>query len=112
MDITQADNIRQLRATILRTVYDNHRQQQSRLRLVLLEGMLERLFFEVSRNDLVTVLQDLKERGYLRFTEKKDPWTHKIEIGEMQITPEGRDLVEALGRRRDGGLIDEGVDFA
>jgi len=104
MDITQAENIRQLRATILRTVYDNHRQQQSRLRLVLLEGMLERLFFEVARNDLIAVLQDLKERGYLNFREDRDRYTRKVNIGEIQITPKGRDLVEKTE-------TDEAVDF-
>ncbi|MCU1308243.1 MAG: hypothetical protein JWN45_2938 [Acidobacteriaceae bacterium] len=106
MDITQAENIRQLRATILTTVYDNHRKQHSRLRLVQLAGVLETLFFDIALNDLVTVLQDLKERRYLEFKENKDRWTHRVNIGEIQITPKGRDLVE-----RAPGCADPGVDF-
>lgn len=96
MDILQAHNIRQLRATILQIIYENHARQQSRLRLVPLHGALERLFFDVSEDELVTVLQDLKDRGYLSYAQDAAAWkkSRKTVIGEIQILPAGRDLVE------------------
>jgi len=96
MHILQALNIRELRAAILQIVYDNHCRQQSRLRLTPLHGALEMLFFDISVDDLVTVLQDLSERSYLSFKRDEGKWKKSREqvIGEIQILPAGRDLVE------------------
>jgi hypothetical protein len=96
MHILQANNIRGLRATILQIVYDNHFKRNSRLRLTPLHGALERLFFDISEDELVTVLEDLQERGCLTFTRDEKKWkkSRELVIGEIQITPKGRDLVE------------------
>ncbi len=96
MDILQGDNVRELRATILQLVYENHLKQRSRLRLLPLYGAVTRLFFDVSENELLTVIQDLKERGYLTFERDEELYrkTRKTVIGEIQILPAGRDLVE------------------
>jgi hypothetical protein len=95
--ILQADNIRNLRAAILQVVYDNHFGRRSRLRLTPLHGAIDRLrFVDVSEDELVTVLEDLKERGYLTFSRDEEKWRkhRELVIGEIQITPLGRDLVE------------------
>lgn len=96
MHILQAANIRELRATILQIVYDNHFSRSSRLRLTPLHGALERLFFDVSEDELVTVMEDMRERGCLTFTRDEKKWkkSRELIIGEIQITPKGRDLVE------------------
>lgn len=96
MHILQADNIRNLRAAILQIIYDNHFERRSRLRLTPLHGALDRLRFEVSEDELVTVLEDLKERGYLTFSKDEQKWrkSRELVIGEIQIMPAGRDLVE------------------
>lgn len=96
MDIPQGINVRQLRAAILQIVYDNHFRQRSRLRLVPLLGALTRLFFDVSEDELITVLQDLKERKYLDFKRDEERYrkNREIVIGEIEIKPAGRDLVE------------------
>jgi hypothetical protein len=98
MDILQANNAKQLRAAILGILYDNQRAQRSRLRMVMLNGALEKLFFEITPNDLITVLQDLKERGYATFKEgfanEDDRRAGRRTLGEIQILPAGRDLVE------------------
>lgn len=96
MHILQAENIRTLRGTILQIVYDNHLKRNSRLRLTPLHGALERLFFDVSEDELVTVLEDLQERSCLTFTRDEAKWkkSREVVIGEIQITPKGRDLVE------------------
>ena len=94
--ILQADNVRNLRAAILQVVYDNHFGRRSRLRLTPLHGALDRLRFDVSEDELVTVLEDLKERGYITFTRDEEKWrkSRDLVIGEIQIMPAGRDLVE------------------
>src|SRR5437016_1051439 len=96
MDILQADNIRQLRAAILQIIYGNQVSQRSRLRFTPLHGAVSRLFFDVSENELITVLQDLKERGYISYERDEDEYrrSHKTVIGALQIQPRGRDLVE------------------
>ena len=96
MSILQADNVRNLRGAILQIIYDNHFQRRSRLRLVNLHGALERLFFGVSEDELVTVLEDMKERGVLTYSQDEQRWrkSREVVIGEIQITPLGRDLVE------------------
>jgi hypothetical protein len=110
MHILQAENIRELRATMLQIVYDNHFGRKSRLRLTPLHGALERLFFDISEDELVTVLEDLQERGYLTFTRDEQKWrkSRELIIGEIQITPRGRDLVEdAPGAR----VKEPGISF-
>lgn len=94
MDILQAEHVKLIRGVILRMVYDSHRKQQSHPGLLTLAGALERLFYDVSLNDLLTILQDLKERGYLEFVQTKDRWTGHVGISRIGITPRGRDLVE------------------
>jgi hypothetical protein len=111
MHILQAENIRNLRGTILQIVYDNHFARNSRLRVTPLHGALERLFFDVSEDELVTVLEDLKERGCLTFTRDEQKWkkSREVVIGEIQITPKGRDLVENVPgvRGREPGIAFE-----
>lgn len=102
VDLFDADRLRRLRGAILTLIYDNHARQSHRLEMLTLAGALERLFFECSLNDLVTVLQDLRERGYLTFEETKDKWTRRVRIGQIQITPSGRDVVE--GTRKDPAI--------
>jgi hypothetical protein len=106
MEPTQADNIRQLRAAILKLVYENQQEQRSRLRVIQLAGALSRLFYEFEDlNELKAVLQDLKERGYVQFTEEREKFSRKVEFGPISITPDGRDLVELTNK-------DAAVDFS
>jgi hypothetical protein len=100
MDILLADNIRQLRSAILQIVYE------SRLRMIPLYGAVTRLYFDVSEDEFITVLQDLKERGYLSFQRDEELYRKKRKtmIGEIQVLPAGRDLVEKT-------RVDPAVDF-
>ena len=96
MQQLEADNTRQLRAAVLQIIYSNQQNQRSRLRFTPLYGAITRLGFDVSINVLVTVLQDLKERGYIKYTRDEDAYreSRKTVISEIQILPEGRDVVE------------------
>jgi hypothetical protein len=95
MNILERDNIRVLRAEILKAIHENHRQRRPRLRLIVLQGHLDRLYFDVGEDDLITVLEDMQERGYLSFERDPEAWKQRkvLPMG-MQITPRGRDLVE------------------
>src|SRR6185437_2619781 len=86
---------KRLRGAVLELVYSRHSEQQSRMDHIALWSMLRELQNDCGENDVVTVLQDLRERGYLTFTEKKNRYTNRTEISLIQITPQGRDLVEA-----------------
>jgi hypothetical protein len=85
---------KRLRGEILELVDEGHQEQRSRFTDVILWGVLQRLKYDVSQNDVITVLQDLRDRGYLAFEQDKDRRTNTIRISFIQITPAGRDLLE------------------
>ncbi len=85
---------KRLRGEILELVDEGHHEQRSRFTDVILWGVLQRLKYDVSQNDVVTLLQDLKDRGYISFDQVKDQRTGKVRISQIQITPDGRDLLE------------------
>lgn len=87
--------IKRLRGLILELVYNGHRMQESRLDDLSLWGLVQDLgYSDVSKNDVVTLLQDLRDRKYLAYLQKRDTRTGLVEIKEIEITPTGRDLVE------------------
>lgn len=96
------DMTRRLRGEILKLVYENHRAQKTRLDDALLWSVLRRLMFDVNRNQVLTLIQDLGERGYLHFAQQKDDYTGRVWIRDIQILPTGRDLVE--GSYEDPGV--------
>lgn len=85
---------KRLRGEILELVDEGHRRQESRLNDLVLWGVLQRMHYDVSQNDVLTVLQDLKERGYINCFEEKDRRTGSVRISQIQITPSGRDVLE------------------
>lgn len=95
MAILEADFVRVLRAAILKAVYVNHRQRAPRLSLVVLHGHLDK-FFDLSEDDLVTLLEDLKDRGYVTYQRDEKLWkkSRAVRISQLQLTPGGSDLVE------------------
>jgi hypothetical protein len=93
---------KRLRGEILELVDEGHQEQRSRFTDAILWGVLQRLKYDVSQNDVITVLQDLKDRTYLAFEQVKEPRTGKVRISQIQITPAGRDLLE--GTRTDAAV--------
>lgn len=96
MEILKADFVRVLRAEILKAAYESHSLRLPRLSLVPLQTHLDRLHFDVSEDDLATVLEDLKDRGYVSYERDEVAWRkhRRLRIGKIQATPAGRDLVE------------------
>src|SRR5574341_835176 len=99
MEILQADFVRVLRAAILKAIYVNNAQRAPRLSLVILHGHLDK-FFDLSQDDLVTLLEDLEERGYLSYERDERLWrkSRGVRISNLQLTPAGRDLVEGTDK--------------
>lgn len=93
-----------LRGTILRLVYGNHHGQQARLEAVVVANALRRMTWEVDLDFVLTQLQYLREKGYLRYQDKWDETLVRPHIYEIEITPSGHDLVERVRK-------DEGVKF-
>jgi hypothetical protein len=85
---------KRLRGEILEIVDEGHRRQEQRLNHLVLWGVLQRMQYDVSQNDVITVLQDLKDRGYLSLFQDKNPRTGIVRISQIQITPAGRDVLE------------------
>ncbi|MBZ5533085.1 MAG: hypothetical protein LAO20_16770 [Acidobacteriia bacterium] len=85
---------KRLRGTILELVNEGHEKQRSRMDHVVLWGVLRKMLFDVGQNDVLTILQDLKERGYLVFQEERNRKTNDLRISQIMITPDGRDLLE------------------
>jgi|GEM_PF-975217 hypothetical protein len=88
------ETFKRLRGHILELVDEGHKDQRSRLNNVILWGVLQRLKYDVGENDVITLLQDLKDRAYLTFDEQRDRRTRHVTISMIQITPRGRDLLE------------------
>jgi hypothetical protein len=87
---------KRLRGLVLELLDQNHKDQGSRYDDVglwsLVQDMGQR---DVSLNDLVTALQDLKMRGYLKYSESiPNKRTLDRVITEIEIMPAGRGQVE------------------
>ncbi len=82
------------RGVILKLLCDNHDKQEHRLNLTLLHAMLTRLGHDLGRDALVTLVQNLKDRGYLTYEELRNRRTWELDIIHIQVTPAGVDLVE------------------
>ncbi len=94
MSYFDAAKQRRLRGLILRLIYNNHARQRTRLDDLTIHGGIQRMSFDVSRDEIKTVLQDLADRFYVRFAQEKDEETGRISLRLVQITAEGRDIVE------------------
>jgi hypothetical protein len=103
MSAIAAERQRRLRGEILRLVRENHERQDSRIDDVTLAGVLERLRFDVSVNMVRTLLQDMEQRGLLKFSQERDRVTGKVSIRAIEITPRGSDVL-------DGTIEDRSVE--
>ncbi len=86
---------KRMRGMILELLQTNHDQQRSRFDSSMLWSALVRgLGFDASENDVMTVLQDLNGRSYIRYTEIKNPRQGVYRIVQIELMPKGRDLLE------------------
>lgn len=91
-----------LRGEILKVVYQNQKQQGTRFDHLHLLDFFNELHYELSENELLTLLQDLGERGYMTFEQETNRRTGEVSFRKLQITPLGRDII--LGFKTDGAV--------
>ena len=85
---------KRLRGQVLLFLQTNHEAQNSRVDDLELWGLMQDLHFGVGQNQVLTLLQDLCERGCLKYTEVPNRITGRMRLAEIQLTARGRDLVE------------------
>lgn len=96
--------IKRIRAGIVEILYVRHQGQQSRLDHVALWHAMRDLGFDLGEFDLLTQLQDMSDRGYLKYTEHRVRETNRMNLSTIQLTSRGRDLCE-------GTITDPAVGF-
>jgi hypothetical protein len=89
-----ANRLKRHRGVALQFIYTNHHQQLSHMDDLQLWGLFIDLGYTVGQNEVLTLVQELRDRGYLTIVEKVNRITGRVEISRIQITPSGRDLVE------------------
>jgi hypothetical protein len=86
---------KRLRGMILELLQTNHDEQKSRFDSTMLWSALVRgLGFDASENDVITMLQDLRGRSYISYTEIKNQRRGEYRIVQIELCPKGRDLLE------------------
>jgi len=95
MSFTLIAKRKRLRGVILELLCLNHDKQESRFTSsALWSAAVRGLGFEASKNDVVTMLQDLKARGYVEYVLRKNDQDGEIRIYNIELCPKGRDLLE------------------
>jgi len=88
------EQARRLRGQILMLLCARHNTQGHRLDDVAVAHALQSLAFEVSIQDVVTILQDLADRRYVRFQPRRNMLTRRVYLEKIELTAAGRDQVE------------------
>ncbi len=101
--IDAAQNKR-LRGVVIEMLYARHLAQLHRADHVMVWSLVRDVGCDVGENDVITILQDLSDRGCLNYTEKRNRLTNRVEISMIQLTPRGRDLGE-------GTIQDPAIQF-
>jgi hypothetical protein len=87
---------RRHRGAILQLIRTNHEDQLSRMDDLALWGLMQDLNFGLGQNAVLTLLQDLCSRGYLRYDEKSNRISGRTEISRIELTALGTNVVERL----------------
>jgi hypothetical protein len=90
------DQKRKFRGEILRILSVRHGQQRSRLDDVLLTKTLRDLAWEVDINDVVTILQEMEQRGWVAFRQIKSIYARKMQLLQIEILPAGQDIFDGI----------------
>ena len=93
---TNTERLRRIRGKILQLVALNHEQQGTQLDDIHLWDLLVREGFDVSQNYVITRLEELDDRSYLRFESERNDRTGEQSLRRIKITASGRNVVERL----------------
>lgn len=90
-----SEAIRVLRGNILKLLCTRHNLQAPRMDDTALTAALQGLGYgDLLTPDVVTMLQDLRDRGYVRYEERRDFRTRRLSLSKVELTAMGRDVVE------------------
>jgi hypothetical protein len=94
---------RQMRGDILKLLKGRHDSQMSRMDDVALTHALQSLAYQrIGVFIIVTMLQDMRDRGFVRYSETRDWSTGRVRLEKIELTSAGRDQVEHTpGVKRD-----------
>jgi hypothetical protein len=99
---------RQMRGDILKLLKGRHDSQMSRMDDVALTHALQSLGYQrIGTFTIVTLLQDMRDRGFVRYQESRDWSTGRVWLTKVELTAAGRDQVE----RTPGIKRDPAVEF-
>jgi hypothetical protein len=90
------DQKRKFRKEILRILSVRHGQQRSRMDDVLLTKTLRDLAWEVDLNDVITILQEMKQRGWVNFRQIRSIYARGVQLLELEILPLGQDVFDGI----------------
>lgn len=86
--------LRRHRGLILQFVRNNHFNQESPMDDLALWGLLMDMGLRVGQNYVVTLIQELKDCGYIDYAEAFRKLTGVTRLERIKITAAGRRLVE------------------
>ncbi len=93
---------RVLRRLILQLLQENHEAQRRRMNDAHLLAVLRNLQYDIVLNELLTMLQELSGRGYIKYDILRNERDREIRLQKLEITPLGVDVYE--GTRTDPSI--------
>lgn len=81
------------RGDVLTVLSGNHLSQQSRMDDVMLGAALQRRLWDVGIRDVVTILQEMSGRGWVKFLQCPSG-DGRVYLHTVEICPDGQDLVD------------------
>lgn len=89
---------KRFRGDVLNVLAARHLSQRARMDDVQICLALQSLAWPCEMGDVVTILQDMSGRGWVKFKDRRNKITQRVELFEVEICPEGQDLVDDVSR--------------
>ena len=85
---------RKFRLLVLDMISRRHAEQGERMDDLELFHMLKSWGAEAEINDVVTILQELGDRGYVRFRQYRNKFSGRTSLTDIEICAKGQDIVD------------------
>ena len=89
---------KRFRGDVLNVLAGRHLSQNARMDDVQICLALQSLAWGCEMRDVVTILQDMQGRGWVKFKDRRNKITQRVELYEIEICPDGQDLVDDTTR--------------
>ena len=91
------------RGMMLKLIRQGHEEQLARMDDVEMLAMMQLLGQSMGSDQVITMLQDLYVLGYVRFSQRANERTGRVEIGEIELTAQG--LGAVIRRKSNDDLL-------